>query len=202
MLIAKREIGSSPRERPWYKAAANAGKSVMSDIYVDGGYSGSNLERPGMQKMMSETDKFDTVLVYKLDRLSRSQRDTLYLLEDVFLPNNVDFMSMQESFDTATPYGKAMVGLLAVFAQLEREQIRERTWTGRVERAKTGLYHGGGYIPIGYEYEDGRLVVNPYEAEQVQKIFEWYLAGASLKEITDRLHNEGYTNKYSSYNCN
>ena len=62
-----------------------------------------------MQKMMSETDKFDTVLVYKLDRLSRSQRDTLYLLEDVFLPNNVDFMSMQESFDTATPYGKAMV---------------------------------------------------------------------------------------------
>ena len=170
------------------------------DWLIADGYSGSNLERPGMQKMMSETDKFDTVLVYKLDRLSRSQRDTLYLLEDVFLPNNVDFMSMQESFDTATPYGKAMVGLLAVFAQLEREQIRERTWTGRVERAKTGLYHGGGYIPIGYEYEDGRLVVNPYEAEQVQKIFDWYLAGASLKEITDRLHNEGYTNKYSSYN--
>ena len=70
---------------------------------------------------------------------------------------------------------------------------------GRVARAKTGLHHGGGYIPIGYEYEDGHLVINPYEAEQVRKIYEWYLAGASLKTITDRLQEAGYTNKYSSY---
>lgn len=173
---------------------------LIADIYVDGGYTGSNINRPGIQKLIAETDKFDLVLVYKLDRLSRSQRDTLYLIEEVFRPNNVDFISMQESFDTSTPFGKAMIGLLAVFAQLEREQIKERTWMGRVARAKTGLYHGGGYIPIGYEYEDGKLIVNPYEAEQVRKIFEWYLAGASLKAITDRLHDEGYTNKYSSYN--
>ena len=69
---------------------------------------------------MVETDKFDVVLVYKLDRLSRSQRDTLYLIEEIFLPNDVDFVSMQESFDTSSPFGKAMIGLLAVFAQLER----------------------------------------------------------------------------------
>ena len=93
-----------------------------------------------------------------------------------------------------------MIGLLAVFAQLEREQIKERTWMGRVARAKTGLYHGGGHIPIGYEYSDGKLVINPYEAEQVKKIYEWYLSGSSLKAITDRLQDEGYTNKYSSYN--
>lgn len=173
---------------------------LIADIYVDGGYTGSNLNRPGIQKLISETDKFDLVLVYKLDRLSRSQRDTLYLIEEVFRPNDVDFISMQESFDTSTPFGKAMIGLLAVFAQLEREQIKERTWMGRVARAKTGLHHGGGYIPIGYEYEDGKLVINPYEAEQVRKIYEWYLAGASLKSITDRLQAEGYTNKYSSYN--
>lgn len=173
---------------------------LIADIYVDGGYTGSNINRPGIQKLIAETDKFDLVLVYKLDRLSRSQRDTLYLIEEVFRPNNVDFISMQESFDTSTPFGKAMIGLLAVFAQLEREQIKERTWMGRVARAKTGLYHGGGYIPIGYEYEDGKLIINPYEAEQVRKIFEWYLAGSSLKAITDRLHDEGYTNKYSSYN--
>lgn len=173
---------------------------LIADIYVDGGYTGSNINRPGIQKLIAETDKFDLVLVYKLDRLSRSQRDTLYLIEEVFRPNNVDFISMQESFDTSTPFGKAMIGLLAVFAQLEREQIKERTWMGRVARAKTGLYHGGGNIPIGYEYEDGKLVVNPYEAEQVRKIFEWYLAGSSLKAITDRLQSEGYTNKYSSYN--
>lgn len=173
---------------------------LIADIYVDGGYTGSNLKRPGIQKLMAETDKFEMVLVYKLDRLSRSQRDTLYLIEEVFRPNGVDFISMQESFDTSTPFGKAMIGLLAVFAQLEREQIKERTWMGRVARAKTGLYHGGGNIPIGYEYSDGKLVINPYEAEQVKKIYEWYLSGSSLKSITERLQDEGYTNKYSSYN--
>lgn len=173
---------------------------LIADIYVDGGYTGSNLKRPGIQKLMTETDKFEMVLVYKLDRLSRSQRDTLYLIEEVFRPNDVDFISMQESFDTSTPFGKAMIGLLAVFAQLEREQIKERTWMGRVARAKTGLYHGGGNIPIGYEYSDGKLIINPYEAEQVKKIYEWYLSGSSLKAITDRLRDEGYTNKYSSYN--
>lgn len=172
---------------------------LIADIYVDGGYTGSNLKRPGIQKLMTETDKFNVVLVYKLDRLSRSQRDTLYLIEEIFLPNKVDFVSMQESFDTSSPFGKAMIGLLAVFAQLEREQIKERTKMGRIARAKTGLYHGGGYIPIGYNYENGHLVVNPYEAEQVKKIFEWYLEGASLKTITGRLQEAGYTNRYGSY---
>lgn len=173
---------------------------LIADIYVDGGYTGSNLNRPGIQKLIGETEKFDVVLVYKLDRLSRSQRDTLYLIEEIFRPNNVDFVSMQESFDTSSPFGKAMIGLLAVFAQLEREQIKERTWMGRVARAKTGLHHGGGNIPIGYDYSDGKLIVNPYEAEQVRKIYEWYLAGASLKSITDKLRDAGYTNRYSSYN--
>lgn len=72
---------------------------------------------------------------------------------------------------------------------------------GRIARAKAGLYHGGGYIPIGYDYDHdaGKLVINPYEAEQVRKIFEWYLSGGSLKSITDRLQDEGFTNKYGSY---
>ena len=157
------------------------------------------MKRPGIQKLISETDKFDIVLVYKLDRLSRSQRDTLYLIEEIFLPNNVDFVSVQESFDTSSPFGKAMIGLLAVFAQLEREQIKERTRMGRVARAKAGLYHGGGYIPIGYNYKDGHLTINPYEAEQVKKIFSWYLEGASLKAIADRLQDAGYTTRYGDY---
>ena len=136
---------------------------AIADIYVDGGYSGSNLKRPGIQKLMSETTNFDVVLVYKLDRLSRSQRDTLYLIEEVFLPNQVDFVSMQESFDTSSPFGKAMIGLLAVFAQLEREQIKKRTFMGRVARAKKGLHQGGGKIPIGYTYNGSTLIVDPYE---------------------------------------
>ena len=172
---------------------------TVADLYVDGGFSGSNLNRPGIQKLMTETDSFDVVLVYKLDRLSRSQRDTLYLIEDVFLPNDVDFVSMQESFDTSTPFGKAMIGLLAVFAQLEREQIKERTRMGRAARAKLGLFHGGGFVPVGYNYVDGRLVPDPYEAEQVRLIYKWYLSGLSLWAIKKRLNEGGYTNKHRSY---
>lgn len=169
----------------------------ITNFYVDGGYSGANLDRPGIQKLINEIKKFDVVLVYKLDRLSRSQRDTLYLIEEVFLPNKVDFVSMLESFDTASPLGKAMIGLLAVFAQLEREQIKERTQMGRMARAKTGLYHGGCYAPIGYDYKDGKLYVNVYEAEQVKKMFEWFIGGMSYNAIAAKLQDEGYRNRYS-----
>ncbi len=70
---------------------------------------------------------------------------------------------------------------------------------GRVARAKAGLYHGGGHIPIGYDYADGKLIVNPYEAEQVRKIYEWYLAGGSLKTISERLQKEGFCTRYGNY---
>ena len=172
---------------------------IIADIYVDGGYTGSNLNRPGIQKLISETDKFDLVLVYKLDRLSRSQRDTLYLIEEVFRPKGVDFISMQESFDTSTPFGKAMIGLLAVFAQLEREQIKERTWMGRVAPRQDRPPPRGGISPSAMSTRTG-ISSSTYEAEQVRKIYEWYLAGDSLKTITDKLQEAGYTNKYSSYN--
>lgn len=174
---------------------------TIADIYIDGGYTGSNINRPGMQKLISEIDKMDIVLVYKLDRLSRSQKDTLYLIEEVFLPNNVDFVSMSESFDTGTPFGRAMIGILSVFAQLEREQIKERTQMGRIARAKQGLYHGGGKPPIGYDYdyENGKLAINEYEAVQIRKIFEWYIGGMSTDKIAERLKAEGYKNKYKSW---
>lgn len=150
------------------------------------------MKRTGIQKLITDIKDCNIVLVYKLDRLSRSQRDTLYLIEDVFLPNNVDFVSVQKSFDSSTPFGKAMIGLLAVFAQLERKQIKERTQMGRIALAKFGLYHGGDYSPIGYNYENGKLIVNSYEAEQVRKIYEWYIADDSLSGITKRLHEAGY----------
>lgn len=175
---------------------------LISDFYVDGGYSGANLDRPGMQKLISDVKSFDLVLVYKLDRLSRSQRDTLYLIEEVFLPAGVDFVSMSESFDTSTPFGRAMIGILSVFAQLEREQIKERTKMGKLARAKEGLHHGGKNFPIGYDYVDGRLAVNEYEAVQVKKIFDWYLEGMSPEQIAERLRAEGYTNRYGSWSEN
>ena len=106
---------------------------------------------------------------------------------------------MSESFDTSTPFGRAMIGILSVFAQLEREQIKERTYMGRVERAKEGLYHGGSFYPIGYDCVDGKLKINEYEAVQVRKIYEWYLDGMSPEKIAERLRSEGYTNRYSSW---
>ena len=135
---------------------------AIYDVYTDGGYSGVNMERPALKKLISDVKdhKIDKVLVYKLDRLSRSQKDTLMLIEDVFLANGCDFVSMSENFDTATPLGRAMIGILAVFAQLEREQIKERMNMGKEARAKLGKYKGGGKLPIGYDYVDGKLTIN------------------------------------------
>ena len=174
---------------------------IVVAIITDPGFSGSNLERPGIQRVISEVEQGNTdmVLVYKLDRLSRSQKDTLWLIEECFLPHSVDFASMQEKFDTSTPFGRAMVGILSVFAQLERENIKERTFGGRVERAKDGLWHGGGYHPIGYDYIDGVLVVNQQEAAQVRRVYDLYASGASVSEIRDHMVARGFQTKHGDW---
>ena len=134
------------------------------ELYADPGFSGKNLERPAIKKLIKDCEdgKIDTVLVFKLDRLSRSQKDTLYLIEEVFNNNEVGFISVRESFDTTTPFGKAMIGILSVFAQLERETILERTRIGLKKRAENGYWRGGGKTPFAYDYdkEAGMLVVN------------------------------------------
>lgn len=170
------------------------------DIYIDGGFSGGTLDRPSLVKMIRELDKIDVVLVYKLDRLSRSQKDTLYLIEEKFLENNVDFVSLSESFDTTTPFGKAIIGILSVFAQLERETIKERTKLGKEKRAKEGYWRGGGNVPIGYDFIDDRLIVNDYEAMQVKEVFRLYKEGNSFQQIANTLNSKGYkTNKGASW---
>lgn len=169
-------------------------------VYTDAGFTGSNMNRPALQNLIKDvkTGVITKVLVYKLDRLSRSQKDTLMLIEDIFLANGVDFVSMSENFDTSTPFGRAMIGILAVFAQLEREQIKERMAMGKLARAKQGKFHGSARIPIGYDYVDGDLIVNPYEKLQVQLIYELYAQGKSPHEIQNAL--DGYTHKGSPWN--
>lgn len=154
-------------------------------FYIDPGYSGGNTERPALQQMLSDINfkKINMVIVYKLDRLSRSQKDTLTLIEDNFLANNVDFISVCENFDTSTPFGRAMIGILSVFAQLEKDQITERFTMGRIGRAKNGFYHGGSTIPLGYDYVDGKLIVNEYEAVQVRDVYNLFLSGKSIHAI-------------------
>lgn len=169
--------------------------------YTDAGFSGASTDRFALQRMISDIKdgKINKVLVYKLDRLSRSQKDTLELIEDVFLANDVDFVSMSENFDTATPFGRAMIGILAVFAQLEREQIKERMSMGRLARAKQGKYHGSRMIPIGYDYVDGELVVNEFEKHQIQSIFKWYSQGILVDKIVSMLNDKGLTHKYGKW---
>lgn len=167
------------------------------DIYVDAGWTGANTDRPGLQKLLNELDDIDIVLVYKLDRLSRSQKDTLFLIEEKFLPAEVDFVSLSESFDTTTPFGKAMIGILSVFAQLERETIKERTKLGKEKRAKEGLFRGGGYVPHGYKYlpETDELVIDEYEAIHVKEIFRLYNKGHGYHAIATIMDKKGFKKK-------
>ena len=164
-------------------------------IYTDGGFSGSNTDRPALEGLIKDAKKrkFDTVLVYKLDRLSRSQKDTLYLIEDIFIKNNIAFLSLQENFDTSTPFGKAMIGLLSVFAQLEREQIKERMQLGKIGRAKAGKSMMWAKTSYGYDYhkETGTITINPAQAVAVKFIFESYIRGRSITKLRDDL-NEKY----------
>ena len=156
--------------------------------YVDDGFSGGSLDRPRMSELIEDVKRGEIthVLVLKLDRLSRSQKDTLYLIEDVFLPHNVAFISMGESFNTATPFGRAVVGILSVFAQLERENIFERTRSGMQKRVELGYWPGGGNVPYGYDYdpEQGILVPNR-DAETVRRVYELYLQGYGQQAIAD-----------------
>lgn len=180
-------------------------KAMDYDVVMsveDPGYSGSTLERPGIMRVIEavQNNVVDAVIVYKLDRLSRSQKDVLYLIEDVFLPNKVDFISVSESFDTTTPSGMAMIGLLSVFAQLEKESIKERFMSGRQQRARRSLWHGGGTEPIGYDYVDGHLEVNKEEAYQVKLVYELYASGASLTEISDHMQERDYKTKHGGWN--
>lgn len=163
-------------------------------VYTDGGFSGSTTERPALEQLIKDAQSklFDTVLVYKLDRLSRSQKDTLYLIEDIFLKNNIEFVSLLENFDTSTPFGRAVIGLLSVFAQLEREQIKERMQLGKLGRAKAGKSMMWAKTSYGYNYnkDTGTMTVNEYEALAVKEIYASYLAGMSITKLRDKINEE------------
>lgn len=171
-------------------------------IYTDGGYSGKDTHRPSMERLIKDVESgvLDMVLVYKLDRLSRSQKDTLFLIEDVFNKSGVAFSSMTENFDTSTSFGRAVIGILSTFAQLEREQIKERITIGLEARAKEGKWTGGGNPPIGYNFiNDSCLDINEYEAMQVREAFELFLQRLPISRIVTILNEKGYTHQYGNW---
>lgn len=167
----------------------------VAEVYIDDGYSGKDLDRPAMQRLIADAGRrlFDLVLVYKLDRLSRRQKDVLHLLEDVFEPAGVGFRSATESFDTTSAFGKAGLGMMAVFAQLERETIIERTRMGKRQAAIQGRWKGGP-VTYGYRYDPDRkqLEISEPEAGTVRDIFRWYAdEGLGQQAIADRLNALG-----------
>ena len=168
--------------------------------YIDAGFSGGSLKRPEMANLINDVKKglFDTVLVYKLDRLSRNVRDTLYLIKDVFNINKIDFVSIQENIDTSSAMGTLFLTLLSAIAEFEREQIKERMQLGKLGRAKAGKSMMWARTSYGYDYqkETGSLTINPAQSLVVKYIFERYLAGRSITKLRDDL-NEKYPKEIS-----
>lgn len=191
---------SIPEQIERMKKYCDAKDWMVYKIYTDSVYSGSNMDRPGLQEMIKDCERgnLDMVLVYKLDRLSRSQKDTLYLIEDVFEKNGVGFTSMTENFDTSSPFGKAILGVLAVFSQFEHSKIRERTMIGKDARAQEGKWHGSKWVPIGYDY-DGLLMPNEYETMQIREIADLFLNGTPLRTIASLVTEKGYRHKYGEW---
>ncbi len=190
------------------------GEEMLENIYVyeDEGFSGGNLNRPSFKKMMTAAQKheFKAIIVYRLDRISRNIGDFAKLIEE--LANlNIDFISIREQFDTATPMGRAMMYIASVFSQLERETIAERIRDNMHELAKTGRWLGG-VTPTGYASEavksitlDGKakkackLKLIPEEAEIVKTIYDLYTELDSQTLTESELIRRGIKTKNGKY---
>ena len=163
--------------------------------YTDGGISGGTMERPALKQMLEDIRKglIQTVMVYKVDRLSRSIMDFHNMMKE-FDKHGCNFVSITQAFDTSTSMGKLTLNMLLSFAQFEREVSSERVRDKiRASKAK-GLWTGG--IPkLGYDIKDKKLVINPVEAEQVRSIFEGYLQCGSLAELERFAEIKGFKHK-------
>jgi site-specific DNA recombinase len=170
---------------------------VLADRYDDGGFTGGNMERPALKRLMAdiEAGKVDAVVVYKVDRLSRSLLDFARMMQ-TFEKYQVSFVSVTQQFNTATSMGRLVLNVLLSFAQFEREIISERTRDKIAATRRKGKWAGGHPI-LGYDIDVNgfKLVVNPSEAERVRKIFQLYLEHQSLLPVVLELERRGWANK-------
>lgn len=168
---------------------------VIDNWYIDGGYTGSNINRPEIQNLLEDSQKglIDTVYIYKLDRMSRDVIDTLTILYRILPQYGVKIVSMTEELKFDNPMDKVMVGVNAIMGQYEREVIYMRTRAGMLERVKKGLWQGGGNLPSGYYYDrnDGILHIDEKQAEKVREAFRLYLEGYSCDRIAVMLGFKG-----------
>ena len=181
----------------YVQSQRSEGWTVLPDRYDDGGYTGANTDRPALQKLLADIkeSKIDCVVVYKVDRLSRSLLDFSHLLES-FEQNNVTFVSVTQHFNTNSSMGRLTLNILLSFAQFEREIISERTRDKIAASKKRGKWVGGS-PPLGYDIDkvNHKLVVNQNEADLVKEIFDLYLEKRSLLSVATALNEKNYTTK-------
>ena len=171
------------------------GWMVLPSLYDDGGYSGGNMERPALQRLIAEMEagKVDVVVVYKVDRLTRSLSDFAKLVE-IFDRRGVSFVSITQQFNTTTSMGRLTLNMLLSFAQFEREIIGERVRDKIAASKKKGMWMGG-MPPLGYDVKDRKLVVNEDEAQIVVNIFQRYLMLKSVRDLKKELAASGVMSK-------
>ena len=170
---------------------ARARGYAVADIYVDAGLSGKDTNRPELQRMLAdgERHRFDVVLVWAVDRISRSVPDLLRLI-DTLREHGIDFAAVSQRLDTSDPAGLLTLHILGSFAQFERELLIERTKEGHLQRLLKADWSCG-VVPFGYCKVDGKLVEVPEEAALVRRIFKLYLRLKSLRAVTTQLNKEG-----------
>ena len=180
-----------------YVASQRAeGWILVPDRYDDGGFSGGTLDRPALKRLLAdiEAGKVDVVVVYKIDRLSRSLMDFSRLVE-VFDKHQVTFVSVTQSFNTTTSMGRLTLNVLLSFAQFEREVIGERIRDKFAASRKRGMWMGG-WAPLGYEVRERKLVINEADAKLVRSIFQRFVALGSMTKLARELIAENVRNKY------
>lgn len=175
----------------------NEGWICLPEKYDDGGFTGANTDRPALQRLMTDikAGKINAIIVYKVDRLSRSLLDFAELLS-TFEEHGVTFVSVTQHFNTQNSMGRLTLNILLSFAQFEREIISERT-RDKMGAAKRKGKWVGGRPPLGYniDKEKHKLVINPKEAEIVRKIFDMYIEKRSLTSVTMIMNDLGFTTK-------
>lgn len=196
---------SIPEQLERLKKYSEAMDWIIADTYIDDGYTGTNMDRPELQRMIKDVQKglCDVVVVDKIDRLARNLIDSVTMVDSIFKDANVSFVSRAESFDTNTQVGKACMVFMAMFAEMERDKIAERMKDGKKGRTKEGLWCGSAYTPVGYTYDkdSGILQIDEYKALQVQTVFDLYVSGKSYREIERYMRDHGYATGRGQYSA-
>lgn len=168
---------------------------LLPDRYDDGGFSGGNMSRPGLKRLLADVaaGKVDVILVYKIDRLTRSLADFAKIVEVLDIAG-ASFVSITQSFNTTTSMGRLTLNMLLSFAQFEREVTGERIRDKIAASKRKGMWMGGP-VPLGYDVENRRLIVNEQEADLVRHILERYLSLGTVMALADELNRQGYRTK-------